>query len=309
VSVQTFDHTDADIRAAVRAIQQAARRADGTAPFSEAVVLRWVDGAAPATEMHLLARTASGQVAGYAHLDGTGTAELAVHPDLRRQGHGTALLAALRATGGRLEVRLEVWAHGDRPAARAFAAATGFRAVRELLQLRRPLEDDPAPAGVRLPAGVAVRSFRPGVDDEEWLALNARAFAHHPEQGRLTQADLDARMAEPWFDPEGFLIATDGPDGAMIGYHWTKVHPGGLGEVYVLGVDPERHGAGLGAALTMAGLHHLYRKKLRTVLLYVEADNAPALAVYTRLGFSRWDADVMYAPSGIGRPGVTRAGH
>ena len=100
-------------------------------------------------------------------------------------------------------------------------------------------------------------------------------------------------MDEPWFDPKGFLIAER--DGEMIGFHWTKVHPDGLGEVYVVGVDPDRQGGGLGRALTVAGLRHLYAQGLRTVLLYVEADNAPALAVYRRLGFTDWKTDVMYA--------------
>jgi mycothiol synthase len=81
----------------------------------------------------------------------------------------------------------------------------------------------------------------------------------------------------------------------MVGFHWTKVHPGGLGEVYVLGVEPDLHGSGLGRALTLAGLKHLYDRGLRTALLYVESDNAPALAVYHRLGFTAWSTDTMYA--------------
>jgi mycothiol synthase len=104
-------------------------------------------------------------------------------------------------------------------------------------------------------------------------------------------------MAQPWFDPAGFLIAEQ--DGAMVGFHWTKVHPDGLGEVYVLGVDPERHGGGLGRALTVAGLRYLYDRGLRTVLLYVESDNAAALAVYRRLGFTTWKTDVMYGPNQV----------
>jgi mycothiol synthase len=293
VTIDISSRVDEAIRTGARAIQRAATEADGTAPFSEAVVLRWAPASVETTEVHVVARASSGAVVGYGHLDDAGTAELAVAPGARRHGHGTALLAALSEAAG--PGVLHVWAHGDLPAARALAAVTTYRPVRELLQLRRPLEDDPAPGGVTFPAGVAVRAFRPGEDDASWVALNARAFAHHPEQGRMTVADLRARMAEPWFDPAGFLVATDGPEGRMIGFHWTKVHPGGLGEVYVLGVDPDRHGGGLGTALTLAGLRHLYQRRLNTVLLYVEAGNGPALAVYSRLGFSRWSADVMYA--------------
>ena len=44
--------------------------------------------------------------------------------------------------------------------------------------------------------GVGVRSFVVGQDEEAWVALNARAFADHPEQGRLTVADLRLRAGE-----------------------------------------------------------------------------------------------------------------
>jgi mycothiol synthase len=299
VTIETIDQPDDQTRAAARALQQRALVADGTAPFSEQVVLSWAPGAVPAGERHLLARTAAGLPAGYAYLDVTGTAEFAVDPAHRRQGHGRALLELLQIEVAEVgEQELRVWSHGDHPGARALAAAAGYRVIRKLLQLRRSLDAQfTGTTEAGLPAGITLRSFRPGVDDSAWLELNARAFAHHPEQGRTTQADLAARMAEPWFDPAGFLIAEQ--DGLMVGFHWTKVHPEGLGEVYVLGVDPDRHGGGLGRALTLAGLRHLHDRGLRTVLLYVESDNAPALAVYRRLGFSTWSTDVMYAAGSV----------
>ena len=157
--------------------------------------------------------------------------------------------------------------------------------------LRDPLE---AP---RLPAGTALRTFRPGRDDQEWLALNARAFAKHPEQGAWTRHDLELREQEPWFDPAGFFIADRG--GVMTGFHWTKV-PGpaeadqGLGEVYVVGVDPAERGTGLGRALTLAGLGYLRDRGLAEAMLYVDEDNVPAIRLYQRLGFTRWRTDAMY---------------
>jgi mycothiol synthase len=287
------------VRAAVAEIEAAARETDGAAPFDEHTLLG-LDADDGATHLLML----GGDVpTGYARLDRPeagrpGTAELAVHPRLRRQGYGRVLLERL------IEVHqdtragdepLQVWSHGDQPGARTLARHLHLRVVRELRQLRRELAGEPPVPP--LPAGVTLRAFRPGPDDAAWLALNARAFAHHPEQGRMTQADLDARIREPWFDPDGFLVAE--ADGAMVGYHWTKVHAAErLGEVYVLGVDPDRHGGGLGTALTAAGLRHLYRQGLRTVLLYVEGDNAPALAVYSRLEFRPWATDVQYQGAG-----------
>jgi mycothiol synthase len=200
---------------------------------------------------------------------------------------------------------LRLWAHGDHPAATALAGTLGFARGRVLFQLRRSLLTPiPAPA---LPDGVALRAFRPGADDAAWLAVNARAFADHPEQGRWTEPDLRVRMAEPWFDPAGFLLAVRERDRELVGFHWTKVHHDPeIGEVYVLGVDPSAHGLGLGTALTLAGLHHLRGRGLDRAMLYVDESNRAAVALYTKLGFERWSVDVMFTrdPAG-GRPAPT----
>ncbi|EDY48120.1 truncated acetyltransferase [Streptomyces clavuligerus] len=168
----------------------------------------------------------------------------------------------------------------------------GLTLFRELRQLRRPLEPLDIAEPV-LPPGVTVRAFVPGQDDTAWLAVNAAAFAHHPEQGALTQRDLDDRTAEPWFDPRGFFLAER--DGEIIGFHWTKVHAAErLGEVYVVGIRPDAQGGGLGKALTAIGLRHLAAEGLPTAMLYVDADNTAAVTVYERLGFRTHEIDLMY---------------
>jgi mycothiol synthase len=142
-----------------------------------------------------------------------------------------------------------------------------------------------------------VRAFEPGRDEDGWVAVNAAAFAGHPEQGRMTRADLEQRMEEAWFDPAGFFVAEpSGPSdepGNLLGFHWTKVHEDepGVGEVYVVGVSPRAQGSGLGRLLTLTGLHHLADRGLDEVLLYVESDNAPARKVYERLGFTHAPSD------------------
>ena len=128
------------------------------------------------------------------------------------------------------------------------------------------------------------------------VAVNKRAFDWHPEQGMLTEADVVDAEREPWFDPEGFFLAVENAaeGDRVVGFHWTKVHSDGTGEVYVVGVDPDAQGGGLGSALTLAGLRHLRKQGVRETILYVESDNAPAVAVYTRLGFTVRHTNVAY---------------
>jgi mycothiol synthase len=222
-------------------------------------------------------------------------AELLVHPAYRGRGHGRALGSALLAASGK---RLRMWAHGGKSTARHLAQVLGLSLFRELHQMRRRLTLESVPEPV-FPEGVTVRTFVPGQDDAAWLAVNAAAFAHHPEQGSLTQRDLDDRKAEPWFDPKGFFLAvrtaSGSGSGEIVGFHWTKVHAEEqLGEVYVLGVLPEAQGSGLGKALTLVGLRHLAAEGVPTAMLYVDGDNRAAVRMYERLGFKTYETDLMY---------------
>lgn len=306
IRLEVLGRLDADEVASVALLVERATEADGVHPLSEHVVLHLRYGG-DASALNILAFRGPALV-GYAHLDTTdevagASAELVVDPAHRGAGLGRHLVeAALAATS---DARLRLWAHGGHPAAAALAASMGFRKVRELWQMRRLLRAElPQP---NWPPDTSVRTIVPGQDDEAWLALNARAFADHPEQGGFGRDDLERRMREPWFDPAGFFLAYRTDDERLVGFHWTKVHggedgehgPGGhghdaIGEVYVVGVDPDAQGGGLGRALTLVGLEHLRRRGLPHVLLYVEADNAAAIRVYQGLGFTRWDTDVMY---------------
>ena len=149
----------------------------------------------------------------------------------------------------------------------------------------------------RLPEGITLRSFVPGRDEDEWLAVNAAAFASHPEQGGWTRAELEHREAQPWFDPAGFFLAVRA--GRLAGFHWTKIHEpaggaGRTGEVYVVGVHPAEQGTGLGRALTLAGLHYLRDREIPWVMLYVDGENTAAIRLYESLGFAQAATDVMY---------------
>ncbi|WP_030451629.1 mycothiol synthase [Herbidospora cretacea] len=297
--VEIRERLDDDTVAEVRRLVQAATDADGVRPLNEDVMLHLRYGGDPGAKTALLYE--SGVLSGFAHVDPTDevegpSGELVIHPAARRRGHGRMLLdAILMETGG----RLRLWAHGDHPGAGRLAASSGFQRVRSLWQMRRSLFA-PFP-DARVPEGVRITTFETGRDEKEWVALNARAFAHHPEQGAWTVEDVRRREQEPWFDPAGFFLAFR--DGTMAGYHWTKVHGDGghghepIGEVYVVGVDPAEQGSGLGKALTLTGLAHLRSLGLSQVMLYVDEENRAAIRLYEGLGFSRWDVDVMYAPA------------
>ena len=278
---------------AVLALAEAAAEADGVRPLNEQTLLALRYGGPSGARFLLLYD--GDDLAGFAYLEPSDppSGELVVHPGFRGRGLGGRLLAAVLDTGGK-GVRL--WAHGDLPAAARLAAGFGMTRARALWRMRRPLTT-PLPAP-ELPEGVRLRTFEPGRDEEAWLALNARAFADHPEQGSWTLEDLKRRQQEPWFDPAGFFLAERA--GTLVGFHWTKVHAqaegadGPIGEVYVVGVDPEERGTGLGRALTLAGLAHLRSRGLDQVMLYVDEANTAAVRLYESLGFTRWTVDVMY---------------
>ncbi|MER7170886.1 mycothiol synthase [Streptomyces mesophilus] len=294
-SLDTLDAlTPEQIDAVSRLLAEAART-DGQQAVSEQGRLQLRGG--PREGVRHLLLTVDGELLGYAQLEDTDpveapAGELVVHPAHRGHGHGRALGQALLGATGK---RLRVWAHGGHAAARHLAQILGLSLFRELRQMRRPLDPSAFTEPV-LPSGVTVRTFVPGQDDEAWLRVNSEAFAHHPEQGSLTQRDLDDRKAEPWFDPAGFFLAFRGED--LIGFHWTKVHSAAegerIGEVYVVGVRPGAQGGGLGKALTAIGLRHLADAGLPTAMLYVDADNKAAVSVYERLGFTTYETDLMY---------------
>jgi len=246
--------------------------ADGADPLDEATRIALADGA--------VSVIADDDAFALLHADDL---SLVVRPAARRRGLGSALLTRAESS---YDGPLTAWSHGNHPAAARLAARHGWERVRDLWVMRRPTTDPLPP--LSLPDGVEIRSYR-DTDAADVVAVNAAAFAHHPEQGAMDADNLARRMAEPWFDPAGLLVAEDAS--GMLGFHWTKQHDARLGEVYVVGVAPAAQGRGLGRALTLAGLHHLAGAGVEEVLLYVESDNAPAVALYSRLGFGHAEAD------------------
>ncbi|NYI79567.1 mycothiol synthase [Nocardioides panzhihuensis] len=273
----------------VLAIAKATEAYDGVAPLDEATLLTLRNRPQDVTIW--------GDVRGFGALVGS---ELSLVVLTQHRGVGLGRQLLLRAPS--LPTGTTAWSHGDNPAAAALAAKQGWERTRELWVMRRPVAGlPPAPS---LPEGVFVRGFEPG-DEAELLRVNAAAFAHHPEQGDMTAADLAERMAEPWFDASGLVTAWEGVSTSsttrLLAFHWTKRHSETDGEVYVVGVDPAAQGRGLGKLITLLGLHHLAASGggttgaggdgVTNIHLYVEGDNTPAVCLYEGLGFTRAAAD------------------
>lgn len=282
----------ADDSADVVALSAAVTQHDSVAALSERSIL----GLTRREHHHVLARGDDGELQGYAQVWPEGTAELMTSPEHRRTGVGSQLWKLAQEAAA-----TSVWAHGNLPAAQGFAEHLKLAATRRLQRMQRPLtrldQRDPD-----LPEWVRVSSFAEDPRVDAVLTLNSRAFADHPEQGRMTLDDFTARTAADWFDPAGLLLLFDahtGPSAGPIAFHWTKrtrSEPE-FGEVYVVGVDPAYQGRGLASPLTDLGLAHLARQGSQIAELYVDADNVAAVRTYESAGFDVVSTDVMYALS------------
>jgi mycothiol synthase len=303
VLAEEFDSANGTGPAAeVRRIAEACDRADGVTTLNEQACLQLKHRGLRDASLWVATTSTSGEAEGFALLHGH-VLDLAVHPDARGRGLGTALAdAALAATD-----RVEAWSHSDHPGAARIAARFGIPRERELRIMSRPTS---LPVGEAVvPPGIRIRTFQPS-DEEALLAVNAAAFAHHPEQGHMTSEDFHERVAEAWFDPAGLFVAvpdeaTDpelaaDPDMRLLGFHWTKVHRDEdppYGEVYVVATNPKAAGRGLGTLLTNVGLRHLATQGVDEVILYVDGDNDPAIAVYEGQGFIPVRTEAQYRGS------------
>ncbi len=268
--------------------------ADGHRPLGEHKWLDLVHGGRKGFAGFVARDDLGGPLLGYAQLSRghrTWGVEVVVPPERRTEGDLVAddlLTAALGEIGRQGGGHVHLWVPKPTAWWDATAARSGLRRGRDLNQMRRglPLE------GAR--SAVAVRAFLPGEDEMAWLETNNRAFSSHPEQGDWDLDTILEREAEPWFDPEGFLLHEE--EGRLAAFCWTKVHPGDrpVGEIYVIGVDPDFQGRGLGRELVLAGLEHLASVGVRTGMLYVDASNTAAVNLYRSLGFDVDHTDRAY---------------
>jgi len=300
--LQELKHLTPALQEQVLSLIKAAQDFDNTPAIAEHVLLHLRHGGDKA-DSHLVIQK-DNQVIGYAHLDKTDqvagpSVELVIHLDHRGSGIGSELLkSAIEVCGN----KIRLWSHGDLPQARALAQANNFTKVRTVIQMSKDLtEVSPVNCNYQ------IRSFLPDLDNQAWLTLNNQTFAHHPEQGNWSEADLSIRLNEDWFDEKGFFVAQN--KDKLIGFCWTKIHGGHshshlagedhhdhapIGEIYVTAVSNKYSGKGIGKALTITGLNYLKYQGLNSAMLYVDEDNQAAFNLYKSLGFVESSKDVMY---------------
>jgi mycothiol synthase len=284
-------HVAEDDIATITGLLDASRAVDGRAPLSDHLAVDLASGGRDGFVGILAYASSPGasddELIAYAQISAGNDAdalELVVHPGHRAEAAIAAdlLEAALQVVADDGGGRVNWWVIEPTSTHELLAAQAGMRPGRRVQQMRRSL-----PTGTT--STIATRSFVPGADDAAWLEVNNRAFAGHTEQGGWTLETLRARQREPWFDPEGFRILEH--DGRIAGFCWTKVHEpddgagARMGEIYVIAVDPDHHGRGLGRQLTLAGLDHLAAAGITTGMLYVDAANTAAVRLYEQLGF------------------------
>ena len=300
--MQHLNHLSKSQQESVLALIKAAHDFDGTPPIAEHVLLHLRHGG-DKSDSHIVFEEAN-QVIAYAHLDATDlvagpSVEAVVHPNHRGKGLGSLILKeAIEVCGD----KTRIWSHGDSPAAKAIAASLKLERLWSNLLMSKSLGDI-QPVTSNYP----IRIFIPDFDNQAFLSLNNKVFANYPDQGGWSEDDLKVRLNESWFEKEGFFVAED--KGELIGFCWTKIHGAhthshsdqdddhghdALGEIYVLAVNPDYKGQGVGRDLTITGLNYLKYQGLNNVMLYVGVENKPAFNLYKSLGFNEFGSDVMY---------------
>ena len=303
--MQHLNHLSKSQQESVLALIKAAHDFDGTPPIAEHVLLHLRHGG-DKSDSHIVFEEGN-QVIAYAHLDTTDlvagpSVEAVVHPNHRGKGLGSLILKeAVKVCGD----KTRIWSHGDLPAAKAIAASLKLERLWSNLLMSRSLGEI-QPVTSKYP----IRTFIPDLDNQAFLSLNNKVFANYPDQGGWSEDDLRVRLNEEWFQKEGFFVAED--KGELIGFCWTKIHGAhthshsgedddhghdALGEIYVLAVNPDYKGQGVGRDLTITGLNYLKYKGLNNVMLYVGVENKSAFNLYKSLGFNEFGSDVMYRVS------------
>jgi ribosomal protein S18 acetylase RimI-like enzyme len=201
-------------------------------------------------------------------------ASLMVHPDYRRRGVGTWLIAEIRAELNRRGLpSCLIVADQASPSARAFLAALGI--PHTFSEYRLELEPEAIDRSRPRHDALTLRQASPD-DAETLIRVLAAAFDEPDDHAR---GNVTGTYAET--DRHFYLAELDGvPIGAIRVGEW-----GGNGDVTAFGVVPEQQGKGYGRQILLHAVDILLPRNLPRILIEVAVDNRNALDLYESCGF------------------------
>ena len=213
---------------------------------------------------------------------GRAVLELNVHPHHAWTGVESLLMRSSLDRAGELGADYVHVCVSDPERWAGLLESNGFSKVREYLVLRwrRPELVRPEP-----PDGFELRSLRPGEEHLLAVAQNA-AFTGSWGFSPNTTEEVAYRVAMTGTGPEGVLLLRRGD--AVAGYCWTRIMgaPGrSVGFISMIGVVPEYRGQGLSKPLLLRGMEHMRARGVGSIQLEVDRENAPAIGLYTSVGF------------------------
>ena len=214
-----------------------------------------------------------------------------VRPDRRRQGIGRALVDfadGIVRGKGRPE-QLQGVLPGE-PVGHAFLEATGFTYHSTVWDLDLPPDRQVGPP--EWPAGLVGRPFGGTADVETWVRVFNAAFADHATPLQLDAGFVSAGLADPDTDDGDVILVEEAATGELVGFCATdpgrhEGHVSDHGEIWAVGVLPDRQGRGIGRQLVRAGVERLRAIGVPNVSLSVNGRNEGALGLYESEGFVR----------------------
>lgn len=271
--------------ASINALLEEALSVDKALALDEAARLSLKNGSTKAVHF-LLHDAKTSQLLGYANLLPDATLQAVVHPHVRRNGYGSALLEAVL----KVEKDPGVWVHSN-PFGHHFLRAQGFTKVRELYQMKL------ASFAEYEPNYELVKRFSDANQLAQLVKLNSLSFASHPEQGALGEADFLERFNEPWFRPEKLYIVPSGltnqKSSQLAAFLWLKVEAL-KAEIYVAATHPDFQGKGLAKELLNTALAELKQEGFTEVTLFVDGANQAATRLYESFGFEIFESHAQY---------------
>lgn len=161
----------------------------------------------------------------------------------------------------------------------------GFEARRFAWILKRPSEGIAEPV---FPAGFELRTFRDGIDEEDWCRITNDAFEHTLGHVRMTPQKIEHWKMEDTYIDGGLKILWDsGVPVATLALAKEFQDNEEMLFIESIGVLKSAQGRGLGRNLLRYGLKFAAEHGYGNVMLSVNGENERAAGIYFKEGFEK----------------------